>query len=291
MTKVVAIMSMSLDGYVADANDGVAEVFDWYFSGDVEVPTAEHGIGHDVPRLGAERRPPEGLDGRDRRHAHRSAHVRARRRLGRPAPVGCARLRRHPPRARRLATARLDRRVRHRRHRKRRCSSEIGRRPEVRARARRPNDPAVPGRRAARRDPHRSGCRVARQQECGCSTTSRTHRPSSGIRQSSPVWGSRICAIPCTRRRSTGRESRRAAFRKGDRRGALMHAEAGARWPRVTHRARVLPIARGRWHAPMRRHDDARAPSPTLQRAGRPTSRAMTNPAPVDPRSSRVAAR
>src|SRR5512147_2841940 len=38
MTKVVAIMSMSLDGYVADANDGVAEVFDWYFSGDVEVP-------------------------------------------------------------------------------------------------------------------------------------------------------------------------------------------------------------------------------------------------------------
>src|SRR5256712_10659384 len=38
MTKVVAIMSMSLDGYVADANDGVADVFDWYFSGDVEVP-------------------------------------------------------------------------------------------------------------------------------------------------------------------------------------------------------------------------------------------------------------
>jgi dihydrofolate reductase len=38
MTKVVAIMSMSLDGYVADANDGVAEVFDWYFSGDVKIP-------------------------------------------------------------------------------------------------------------------------------------------------------------------------------------------------------------------------------------------------------------
>jgi dihydrofolate reductase len=38
--KVIALMSMSLDGYVADANDGVAEVFDWYFSGDVEVPTA-----------------------------------------------------------------------------------------------------------------------------------------------------------------------------------------------------------------------------------------------------------
>jgi dihydrofolate reductase len=37
MTKVVAFMSMSLDGYVSDANDGVDEVFDWYFSGDVEI--------------------------------------------------------------------------------------------------------------------------------------------------------------------------------------------------------------------------------------------------------------
>lgn len=45
MTKVIAIMSMSLDGYVADANDGVDEVFDWYFSGDVEVPTASGTSG------------------------------------------------------------------------------------------------------------------------------------------------------------------------------------------------------------------------------------------------------
>ena len=45
MTKVVAIMSMSLDGYVADANDGVDEVFDWYFSGDVEVRTASTASG------------------------------------------------------------------------------------------------------------------------------------------------------------------------------------------------------------------------------------------------------
>ena len=37
MSKLVALMSMSLDGYVADVNDGVGEVFDWYFnSGDVE---------------------------------------------------------------------------------------------------------------------------------------------------------------------------------------------------------------------------------------------------------------
>jgi dihydrofolate reductase len=40
VSKVVAIMSMSLDGYVADAKDGVAEVFDWYVtSGDVEFHT------------------------------------------------------------------------------------------------------------------------------------------------------------------------------------------------------------------------------------------------------------
>lgn len=40
MSKVVAIMSMSLDGFVADPDDGVAEVFDWYVaSGDVEFHT------------------------------------------------------------------------------------------------------------------------------------------------------------------------------------------------------------------------------------------------------------
>ncbi len=45
MTKVIALMSMSLDGYVADANDGVSEVFDWYFSGDVDVVTAAPPTG------------------------------------------------------------------------------------------------------------------------------------------------------------------------------------------------------------------------------------------------------
>ena len=45
MSKLIALMSMSLDGYVADENGGVAEVFDWYFSGDVEVPTASTGSG------------------------------------------------------------------------------------------------------------------------------------------------------------------------------------------------------------------------------------------------------
>ena len=38
MSKVIAIMSMSLDGFVADDEDGVSEVFDWYFhSGNVEI--------------------------------------------------------------------------------------------------------------------------------------------------------------------------------------------------------------------------------------------------------------
>jgi dihydrofolate reductase len=40
MSEVIALMSMSLDGFVADPDDGVAEVFDWYVaSGDVEITT------------------------------------------------------------------------------------------------------------------------------------------------------------------------------------------------------------------------------------------------------------
>lgn len=40
MSKVIAIMTMSLDGYVADRNGGVAEVMRWYMnSGDTEVRT------------------------------------------------------------------------------------------------------------------------------------------------------------------------------------------------------------------------------------------------------------
>ncbi len=40
MSKVIAIMSMSLDGFVADRHDGVGDVFDWYFnSGDVAFST------------------------------------------------------------------------------------------------------------------------------------------------------------------------------------------------------------------------------------------------------------
>lgn len=40
MSKVIAIMSMSLDGYVADSNGSVAQVMSWYMtSGETEVQT------------------------------------------------------------------------------------------------------------------------------------------------------------------------------------------------------------------------------------------------------------
>ncbi|MEU8657652.1 dihydrofolate reductase family protein [Actinoplanes philippinensis] len=41
MGKVVAALSMSLDGFVADEHDGVAELFGWYQNGDVAVPGAD----------------------------------------------------------------------------------------------------------------------------------------------------------------------------------------------------------------------------------------------------------
>jgi dihydrofolate reductase len=36
MAKVIADMSMSLDGYVADENDGINEVFEWFLAGGPE---------------------------------------------------------------------------------------------------------------------------------------------------------------------------------------------------------------------------------------------------------------
>ena len=163
MTKVVAIMSMSLDGYVADANDGVAEVFDWYFSGDVEVPTASttSGMTFHVPAPSADhlrdltaevgamltgRRTFERADGWGGQHlVDVPAFV-----VTHHVPDGWPR----PGSTVQFVTDGIESAV---------ARSEIGCRPEVRGSARRPNDPAVPGRRAARRDPHRSGCRVARR--------------------------------------------------------------------------------------------------------------------------------
>jgi dihydrofolate reductase len=40
MSNVIANMSMSLDGFIADPSDGIDQLFGWMGNGDVEVPTA-----------------------------------------------------------------------------------------------------------------------------------------------------------------------------------------------------------------------------------------------------------
>src|SRR6266568_946705 len=44
MGKVIAKASMSLDGFIADTNDQVGPLFDWYYNGDVEVTGADPGL-------------------------------------------------------------------------------------------------------------------------------------------------------------------------------------------------------------------------------------------------------
>lgn len=41
MATLVADMSMSLDGFIADPNDEVGPLFDWFTTGPVEIPTAD----------------------------------------------------------------------------------------------------------------------------------------------------------------------------------------------------------------------------------------------------------
>jgi dihydrofolate reductase len=45
MAKVTTHMTMSLDGYIADPNDQVGELFDWYQAGDVAVGHASDDMG------------------------------------------------------------------------------------------------------------------------------------------------------------------------------------------------------------------------------------------------------
>jgi dihydrofolate reductase len=94
VSKVVAIMSMSLDGFVADPDDGVGEVFDWYFnSGDVEIdsggsdpmtfrvsrPSADHlrGLTSELGAVLTGRRTFEVAHGWDGNHAWGPAFVLA----------------------------------------------------------------------------------------------------------------------------------------------------------------------------------------------------------------------
>ncbi|MFM9368592.1 dihydrofolate reductase family protein [Streptomyces sp. Da 82-17] len=44
MSTVYTHMTMSLDGYIADPDDGIDELFGWYQAGDVAVPTADEGL-------------------------------------------------------------------------------------------------------------------------------------------------------------------------------------------------------------------------------------------------------
>jgi hypothetical protein len=45
MSKVVALMSMSLNGFVADPDDGVAEVFGWYLCAPFAIPSTSPWTG------------------------------------------------------------------------------------------------------------------------------------------------------------------------------------------------------------------------------------------------------
>ncbi|MYR08214.1 deaminase [Gordonia sp. SID5947] len=46
--KVITHMTMSLDGFIADPNDDVGELFAWYDAGDTAVPTANETVGFHV---------------------------------------------------------------------------------------------------------------------------------------------------------------------------------------------------------------------------------------------------
>lgn len=46
MSRVIANLSMSLDGFIADPRDGCEELFVWYGSGDVEFPTFGGHVFH-----------------------------------------------------------------------------------------------------------------------------------------------------------------------------------------------------------------------------------------------------
>ncbi|ODU02291.1 MAG: deaminase [Pseudonocardia sp. SCN 72-86] len=44
MARVIADMTMSLDGFIADPDDGILELFGWFGNGDVETPSHNPGI-------------------------------------------------------------------------------------------------------------------------------------------------------------------------------------------------------------------------------------------------------
>jgi dihydrofolate reductase len=53
VTKVLTHMCMSLDGFVAQPDDNPAELFDWYWNGDTEVPSAQETMSFSVDAASA----------------------------------------------------------------------------------------------------------------------------------------------------------------------------------------------------------------------------------------------
>ncbi|MCP2265774.1 dihydrofolate reductase family protein [Promicromonospora thailandica] len=53
MSTVFTHMTMSLDGFIADPQDGIDDIFDWYDAGDVEVPSANQGVSLRVDEASA----------------------------------------------------------------------------------------------------------------------------------------------------------------------------------------------------------------------------------------------
>src|SRR6478736_4634253 len=53
MAKVMTHMCMSLDGFVAQPDDNPAELFDWYWCGDVVVPSAQDEMSFSVDAASA----------------------------------------------------------------------------------------------------------------------------------------------------------------------------------------------------------------------------------------------
>jgi dihydrofolate reductase len=54
MTRLIADMSMSLDGFVARPDDNPDHLFDWMFAGDVEVPLGKAGTAFRTSEASAE---------------------------------------------------------------------------------------------------------------------------------------------------------------------------------------------------------------------------------------------
>ena len=53
MAKVLTHMCMSLDGFIAQPDDNPTELFDWYWSGDVVVPSAQESMSFSVDAASA----------------------------------------------------------------------------------------------------------------------------------------------------------------------------------------------------------------------------------------------